>query len=40
VNINKTIERYNDAVIENNEQVVQLSENYESDLARFKELTN
>ena len=39
VSINKTLKRYEDAVSENNKQIIQLSDNYQSDLTRFKELT-
>jgi len=39
VNINQTIEQYKQALTENHKQIVTLTENYQNDLARFKELT-
>jgi hypothetical protein len=39
VNINKTIEQYQQALTENNKQIIKLSENYKTDLERFIELT-
>ena len=39
VNINKTIEQYQQALAENDKQVLTLSKNYKSDLERFKELS-
>lgn len=39
VNINKTLEQYNQALEENNKQMLKLSDNYQNDLARYKELT-
>ncbi len=39
VNINNTIEQYEKALDENDRQIIQLSKNYKTDLARFKELT-
>ena len=39
VNINKTIEQYKQALLENEKQLLSLTKNYQTDLARFKELT-
>ncbi len=39
VNINKTLEQYQQALNENDKQLLNLTKNYQSDLARFKELT-
>lgn len=39
VNINKTIEQYKQALLENEKQLLRLTKNYQTDLARFKELT-
>ena len=39
VNINKTLGQYKQALEENDKQLLQLTENYQADLARFKELT-
>ena len=39
VNINKTIGQYKQALLENEKQLLKLTKNYQTDLARFKELT-
>ena len=39
VNINNTIEQYQKALIENDKQIISLTENYKADLDRFLELT-
>jgi len=39
VDINSTLEQYDKALDENDKQILQLSKNYKTDLARFKELT-
>ena len=39
VNINATLEQYEQALEENSKQIVQLSKNYQTNLVRFKELT-
>lgn len=39
VNINKTIEQYQQALAENDKQVLTLSKNYKADLKRYKELS-
>ena len=39
VNINNTLEQYKQALEGNDKQLLQLTENYQSDLARFIELT-
>ncbi len=39
VNINNTLDQYEKALIENDKQIIQLSENYQTNLARYKELT-
>jgi len=39
VNINKTLGQYKYAMQENDKQLLQLSENYQADLSRYKELT-
>ena len=39
VNINKTLVQYLQALQENDKQLLQLTENYQTDLARYKELT-
>lgn len=39
VNINSTLDQYEKALEENDKQIIQLSKNYKTDLARFKELT-
>lgn len=39
VNIDNTLEQYEKALAENDKQITQLSENYQNNLARFKELT-
>ncbi|MGK0271398.1 MAG: hypothetical protein ACI88H_002057 [Cocleimonas sp.] len=39
VNINKTLEQYQKALVENDKQLLQLTKNYQTDLTRYKELT-
>jgi len=39
VNINKTLDQYEQAVVENDKQMIQLDDNYQNNLTRYKELT-
>ena len=39
VNLNSTLEQYDKALDENDKQIIQLSNNYQNNLTRFKELT-